>query len=77
VGRPNREVKRLMLDHAFTFVDTVVFWGGRSQLAPRSVRWKKIGAIRRDGLAYRSPTGGAHVVFEFTKEIHAFKLARA
>ena len=70
-GTTNREVKRLMLDHAFTFVDTVVFWVGEANW--RSQRaMEKIGAIRRDGLAYRSPTGGGHVVFEITRKIHAF-----
>jgi RimJ/RimL family protein N-acetyltransferase len=34
-GRANREVKRLMLDHAFTFVDTVVFWVGDQNWRPR------------------------------------------
>ena len=65
-GTTNREVKRLMLDHAFTFVDTVVFWVGEANW--RSQRaMEKIGAIRRDGLALRPSTGGAHVVFEITK----------
>ena len=32
-GRANREVERLMLDHAFTFVDTVIFWVGDPELA--------------------------------------------
>jgi RimJ/RimL family protein N-acetyltransferase len=27
-GDYNREIKQLMLDHAFTFVDTVIFWVG-------------------------------------------------
>jgi hypothetical protein len=26
--RANRGVKQLMLDHAFTFVDTIIFWVG-------------------------------------------------
>jgi RimJ/RimL family protein N-acetyltransferase len=62
----NREVKRLMLHHAFTFADTVLFWVGdtnwRSQRA-----MEKIGGKRRDGLYSRPSTGGAHVVFEITK----------
>lgn len=65
-GNTNREIKRLMLDHAFTFVDTVVFWVGaenwRSQRA-----MEKIGGVRRDGLVSRPPGSAPHVVFEITK----------
>jgi len=65
-GATNREVKKLMLDHAFTFVNTVVFWVGeqnwRSQRA-----MEKIGGIRRDGLAFRPSGGAPHVVFEITR----------
>lgn len=65
-GTTNREVKRLMLNHAFTFVDTVVFWVGEANW--RSQRaMEKIGGVRRKGLAFRPSTGGAHVVFEITK----------
>jgi N-acetyltransferase len=73
-GNTNREVKRLMLDHAFTFADTVVFWVGQTNW--RSQRaMEKIGATRRVGLAVRASTGGAHVVFEITKA--DFRLKRA
>jgi N-acetyltransferase len=69
-GSTNREIKRLMLNHAFTFVDTVAFWGGehnwRSQRA-----MAKIGGIRRSALGYRPATGGSHIVFEITKENYA------
>jgi N-acetyltransferase len=66
-GAANREVKRLMLDHAFSFVDTVVFWVGeenwRSQRA-----MTKIGGIKRDGLLTREVTGdNPYYVFEITK----------
>jgi RimJ/RimL family protein N-acetyltransferase len=65
-GNTNREIKRLMLDHAFTFVDTVVFWVGaenwRSQRA-----MEKIGGVRRDGLVFRPPSTAPNVVFEITK----------
>jgi len=55
-----------MLDHAFTFVDTVVFWVGQENW--RSQRaMEKIGGVRRDGLAFRPSAAGAHVVFEITK----------
>jgi RimJ/RimL family protein N-acetyltransferase len=67
-GNTNREVKDLMLGHAFAFVDTVVFWVGETNW--RSQRaMEKIGGIRRaepgtrvlDGKAY------SHVVFEIQK----------
>ncbi len=67
-GSYNAEVKRLMLDHAFTFVDTVVFYVGdtnwRSQRA-----MEKIGGVRREGLVPRSlgATTYLHVVFEIRK----------
>ena len=66
-GSANREVKRLMLDHAFTFADTVVFWVGhenwRSQRA-----MTKIGGIKREGLFPREISGGLpYVIFEITK----------
>jgi RimJ/RimL family protein N-acetyltransferase len=65
-GGANREVKRLMLGHAFTFVDTVVFWVGENNW--RSQRaMEKIGGIRRDGVFSRPSVGGAHVVFEITR----------
>jgi RimJ/RimL family protein N-acetyltransferase len=67
-GRANREVKRLMLDHAFTFVDTVIFWVGdhnwRSQGA-----MTKIGGVKRAGLFTRGLSGAdkPHFIFEITK----------
>ena len=69
-GGTNREVKRLMLGHAFTFVDTVVFWVGQENW--RSQRaMEKIGAVRRPELASRPDAGGPHVVFEITKQAFA------
>jgi RimJ/RimL family protein N-acetyltransferase len=66
-GSTNREVKRLMLRHAFTFVDTVVFWVGQENWrSQRAVQ--KIGGVRRAGLSSRPETGGPHVVFEIGKE---------
>jgi GNAT acetyltransferase-like protein len=41
-GATNREVKRLMLDHAFTFVDTVIFWVGEEN-------WRSQGAMTKIG----------------------------
>jgi RimJ/RimL family protein N-acetyltransferase len=65
-GATNREIKRLMLSHAFSFVDTVLFKVGESNW--RSQRaMEKIGGIRRDGLVSRPSAGGPHVVFEIAK----------
>jgi len=65
-GDANRQIKQLMLEYAFTFVDTVVFLVGehnwRSQRA-----MEKIGGVRRPQLESRPSTGGPHVVFEITK----------
>ena len=65
-GSFNREVKRLMLAHAFKFVDTVAFWVGdmnwRSQAA-----MEKIGGVRRPGPHARPPDYAPHVVFEIRK----------
>jgi RimJ/RimL family protein N-acetyltransferase len=67
-GSINAEIKRLMLDHAFTFVDTVVFWVGETNW--RSQRaMEKIGGVLRPGL-YPRELGGTvfqHVVFEIRK----------
>jgi N-acetyltransferase len=67
-GSYNLEVKRLMLGHAFTFVDTVVFWVGETNW--RSQRaMEKIGAVRRPGVSTRPLDGRPcpHVVFEIRK----------
>lgn len=68
-GSYNAEVKKLMLDHAFTFVDTVVFWVGETNW--RSQRaMEKIGGVRREGLQPRHLDGKTyhHVVFEIRKD---------
>ena len=44
-GRYNREMKRLMLDHAFRFVDTVVFLVGPKNLRSQKAM-EKIGGVR-------------------------------
>ena len=53
-GRYNREMKELLLDHAFKFVETVVFYVGqknlRSQKAMEKLGATKLGtAVRRYG----------------------------
>ena len=66
-GTTNREVKRLMLDHAFTFVDTVIFWVGEKNWRSQGAM-TKIGGTLREGVLTRELSGGdPYVVFEITK----------
>ena len=66
-GATNREVKRLMLDHAFSFVDTVIFWVGERNWRSQGAM-TKIGGIRRQGLLTRELSGATpHVIFEIGK----------
>ena len=66
-GRANREVKRLMLDHAFTFVDTVVFWVGDQNWRSQGAM-AKIGGVKRRGLFVRELSGDRpYFIFEITK----------
>jgi N-acetyltransferase len=66
-GATNREVKRLMLDHAFTFVDTVIFWVGEKNWRSQGAM-TKIGGVRRDGLFTRELSGAtSHFIFEIGK----------
>ena len=64
-GIYNRELKELMLRHAFGFVDRVIFLVGpqnfRSQRA-----MEKIGGVRV-GMTRREPGGAESVVFEITR----------
>ena len=67
-GSYNGEIKGLMLDHAFTFVDTVIFFVGEENwISQRAM--EKIGGIRRAALVPREIGGKAHghVVFEIRK----------
>lgn len=64
-GRYNREMKRLMLDHAFKFVDRVVFNVGRTNY--RSQRaMKKIGGVEAGSRV--NSLGVESVVFVIAKE---------
>lgn len=63
-GSYNAEIKQLMLQHAFGFVDTVVFWIGESNTRSRRAT-EKIGAIPRDGVIDKD--GAPHVVYEIHK----------
>jgi N-acetyltransferase len=66
-GAANREVKRLMLDHAFTFVDTVIFWVGHENWRSQGAM-TKIGGVRRGGLFTRELSGEhPYLIFEITK----------
>jgi N-acetyltransferase len=64
-GIYNREMKQLMLRHAFRFVETVVFLVGPQNM--RSQRaMEKVGAVRA-GVTRREPGGRESVVFAMTR----------
>jgi N-acetyltransferase len=65
-GSYNREIKRLMLEHAFKFVDTVVFWVGQTNWRSRAAM-EKIGGVLRPGIHTRGGESTPHVVFEIRK----------
>jgi RimJ/RimL family protein N-acetyltransferase len=66
-GVANREVKRLMLDHAFTFVDTVVFWVGEENWRSQGAM-TKIGGVKRKELFTRELSGDRpYFIFDITK----------
>lgn len=64
----NREVKRLMLDHAFGFVDTVIFQVGETNARSRRAM-EKIGGVLRDEISMRDYSWGPcpHVIYEIRK----------
>jgi N-acetyltransferase len=67
-GATNREVKRLMLDHAFTFVDTVIFWVGETNWRSQGAM-TKIGGVKREGRLTRKLSGDhPYVIFEIKKD---------
>jgi N-acetyltransferase len=67
-GVANREVKRLMLDHAFTFVDTVIFWVGHENWRSQGAM-TKIGGIKRDSLFTRELSGDhPYLIFDISKQ---------
>jgi N-acetyltransferase len=67
-GRANREVKRLMLDHAFTFVDIVVFWVGDTNWRSQGAM-TKIGGVKRAELFTRELSGDRpYYIFDITKD---------
>ena len=64
-GSYNRDMKQLMLRHAFRFVDAVVFLVGpqnrRSQRAMEKIGGVRVGTLRRE------PGGRENVVFQIRK----------
>ena len=63
-GSYNAEIKQLMIDHAFTLVDTVVFWVGETNIRSRRAM-EKIGGVLRPGVHHRDVAGDApYVVYE-------------
>ncbi len=66
-GSYNREIKNLMLAHAFSFVETVVFWVGVENYRSRRAM-EKIGGVLREGARTRPETGDQpHVVYEIRR----------
>jgi N-acetyltransferase len=68
-GDANREVKQLMLDHAFGFVDTVIFLVGETNLRSRGAM-TKIGGVLRPGIIARTLNGATHnhLVYEIRRD---------
>jgi len=67
-GSYNAEIKKLMLDHAFKFVDTVVFWVGDTNIVSMRAM-EKIGGVKRDQMIGRV-LGGInypHIRYEIRK----------
>lgn len=67
-GSYNREIKKLMLDHAYTFVDTVLFWVGDENMRSQKAV-EKIGGVKREGLFSRmhGDVSFPYVVYELKK----------
>ena len=67
-GSYNAEIKKLMLDHAFRFVDTVVFWVGDTNIVSMRAM-EKIGGVKRDEVKDRVLNGTSypHIIYEIRK----------
>jgi RimJ/RimL family protein N-acetyltransferase len=67
-GVYNGEMKRLMLDHAFTFVDHVIFLVGTTNLRSRKAV-EKIGGVLTDRREKRTLRGNIveHVVYQINR----------
>lgn len=68
-GKYNAEVKRLMLRHAFSFLDVVVFWVAQDNFRSRAAM-NKIGGKLREGEFSKTDNGEVfpYVVFEIRQE---------
>ena len=66
-GETNSEIKSLMLRHAFTFADTVVFWVAEDNIRSRRAM-EKIGGVLREGLFNRELSPVPHVIYEIRKQ---------
>lgn len=63
-GSYNLEIKKLMLGHAFRFLNTVVFWVGESNYRSRRAV-EKIGGVLRSENQFREGGGdGPYVIYE-------------
>jgi N-acetyltransferase len=69
-GAYNREMKRLMLGHAFQFVDRVIFVVGLDNIRSRQAMLKIGGVLTARRETLELPDGGSSesVLFEITKE---------
>jgi RimJ/RimL family protein N-acetyltransferase len=65
-GTYNAEMKRLMLDHAFQFVERVVLLIGESNFRSQRAA-EKIGAVRK-GTRFEASSGRERLVFEISKQ---------
>ncbi len=67
-GVYNREMKRMMLDHAFEAVDRVIFSVGVDNVRSRRAM-EKIGGMRMEGVLPREVAGAPvdHVIYEIRK----------
>ncbi len=66
-GEVNADIKRLMIDYALKYVDTVVFWVGESNLRSRRAM-EKIGGILRPGKYFKDDDNTSpNVVYEIRK----------
>jgi RimJ/RimL family protein N-acetyltransferase len=66
-GATNLQVKLLMLQHAFEFVDTVVFWVDQTNVRSQKAL-EKIGAVKRKGAYSRTVTSKTKdFIFQISK----------
>lgn len=66
-GGYNEEIKALLLEHAFQYVDTVLFWVAASNVRSRRAM-EKIGGVCRDGVYIRELSGDTpHLVYTIAR----------